>query len=125
MTMIGIKLYLSLDNKPRGPPGNDGRICVVAVCCAKHSQTTYLNSRSKMEDKVMKRLLMTAGLLITLCNVGAGIAYACKCYEDGKLACETTGTGICWRDDNGRCHCEDDIIIVIGDDELPVEGDGN
>ena len=78
-----------------------------------------------MEDKVMKRLLMTAGLLITLCNVGAGIAYACKCYEDGKIACETTGTGVCWRDDNGRCHCEDDIIIVIGDDELPVEGDGN
>ncbi len=72
----------------------------------------------------MKRILMTAGLLITLCNVGAGIAYACSCYENGVLACRTDGTGVCYHDANGKCHCEDDIIIVIGEDEAPVDGTG-
>ena len=65
----------------------------------------------------MKRILMTAGLLITLCNVTMGVAYACKCYENGVIACE--GTDECWRDANDKCHCTDVIIIPIG----PVKGD--
>lgn len=70
----------------------------------------------------MKRFLMITGLLITLCNVGVGIAYACSCYENGVKACETTGTGVCYHDANGRCHCEDDIII--SGDLDPVESRG-
>ena len=74
----------------------------------------------------MKRFLMIAGLLITVSNIGAGIAYACSCFENGQKACETTGTGTCYRDAGGRCHCVDDIIIVIGPgEEDPVEGDAN
>ena len=71
----------------------------------------------------MKRFLMIAGLLITISNIGAGIAYACSCFENGQKACETTGTGNCYRDAGGRCHCVDDIIIVIGpgEEEGPVD----
>lgn len=65
----------------------------------------------------MKRLLMIAGLVLTLCNVGAGIAYACSCFEGGEKACETKGTGVCYRDAGGHCHCEDDIIIEVGPPE--------
>lgn len=71
----------------------------------------------------MKRILITAGLLISLCNVGAGIAYACSCFEHGEKACETSGTGTCYRDANDKCHCDDDIIIII--EEGPVESDAN
>lgn len=111
MIVTRIKLYQWENNWSRGPPvvqRLDLR-CHGLLC--QHSQTTYLNSRSKMEDKAMKRILMTAGLLITLLNVGAGIAYACKCYEGGVLACETSGSGVCYHDAGGKCHCEDDIII--------------
>lgn len=71
----------------------------------------------------MKRLLMTAGLLITLCNVGAGIAYACSCYENGQIACSTSGPGHCYKDAGGRCHCKDAIIII--EEEAPPEEGGN
>ena len=50
MTILGIKLYLSWD-KARGPPGNDGMdLRCRGLLCQTHSQTTYLNSRSKMEE---------------------------------------------------------------------------
>jgi hypothetical protein len=65
----------------------------------------------------MKRFLMIAGLVLTLSNVGAGIAYACSCFENGLKACETSGTGTCYHDANGRCHCDDDIIIIVGPPE--------
>jgi len=65
----------------------------------------------------MKRLLMIAGLVITLCNVGAGIAYACSCYENGQIACSTDGAGHCYKDAGGRCHCKDTVIIIIGEEE--------
>lgn len=57
----------------------------------------------------MRRFLMIATLLITLCNVGAVVAYACKCYEKGdpNPACETSGSGHCYRDAGGKCHCVD------------------
>ncbi len=55
----------------------------------------------------MKRLLMIAGLLITLCNVGAVVVYACSCYENGQKACETSGPGHCYHDAGGKCHCVD------------------
>jgi hypothetical protein len=71
-----------------------------------------------MEDKAMKRILMTACLVLTLCNVAAGIAYACECYEGGVLACKTSGTGVCYHDSGGKCHCEDDIIIVEDEGEI-------
>ena len=53
----------------------------------------------------MKRLLMIAGLLITLGNVTAGVVYACTCYENGSKACDATGH--CYHDAGGRCHCVD------------------
>ena len=71
------------------------------------------NSPSVKKEEVIKRLLMIAGLVITLCNVGAGIAYACTCYENGQPACSTDGPGNCYKDAGGRCHCKDTIIIVI------------
>ncbi len=56
----------------------------------------------------MKRLLMIAGLLITLCNVGTGAVYAiCKCFEDGELVCQAE---YCWRE-NERCYCSDGSFI--------------
>ena len=56
----------------------------------------------------MKKILLIAGLLITLGNVGAGVVYACKCYERGDLICEGK---FCWYD-NG-CFCSDDEIEVM------------
>ena len=53
----------------------------------------------------MKRFLMIASLLITLANVGAGVVYACKCYENGEVACE--GNDHCYHDAGGKCHCKD------------------
>lgn len=53
----------------------------------------------------MKRFLMIASLLITLCNVGAGVVYACKCYENGVVVCE--GNDHCYQDAGGKCHCRD------------------
>jgi hypothetical protein len=73
----------------------------------------------------MKRLLMIAGLVITLCNVGAGIAYACSCYENGQIACSTDGPGHCYKDAGGRCHCKDTIIIIIEEEAPPEEGGNN
>lgn len=59
----------------------------------------------------MKRLLIIVGLLLTLCNVvGMGVAYACKCYEGGVLACE--GNKECYHDANGKCHCTDYEVIL-------------
>lgn len=54
----------------------------------------------------MKRFLMIASLLITLGNVGAGVVYACKCYENEKIVCETDN-GHCYQDAGGKCHCKD------------------
>jgi hypothetical protein len=52
---------------------------------------------------------MIAALLITLCNVGAGVVYACKCYEAGGAWCEGN---FCWADAFGRCHCSDEEIEI-------------
>ena len=68
----------------------------------------------------MKRLLMIAGLVITLCNVGVGIAYACSCWENGSKACETSGPGHCYKDAGGRCHCVDQPADDGGGDEEEV-----
>jgi len=60
----------------------------------------------------MKKLLMIAGLLITLCNVGAGVSYAiCKCFEDGVLACQAS---YCWME-YGRCYCSDGSETLKGE----------
>ena len=67
----------------------------------------------------MKRFLIIASLVLTLCNVGAGVAYACSCYENGVLACKTDGPGHCYKDAGGRCHCKDAIIII----EEPAPGE--
>jgi hypothetical protein len=53
----------------------------------------------------MKRFLIIGSLVITLANIGAGIAYACECYEGGLLACK--GNKECYRDANDKCHCSD------------------
>ncbi len=53
----------------------------------------------------MKRLAMIAALVITLCNVGAGVVYACTCYENGQKVCE--GNDHCYQDAGGKCHCKD------------------
>ena len=64
---------------------------LLGFACAKHSQTTTSTHIPLKEEIVMKRFLMIAGLLITISNIGAGIAYACSCFENGQKACETTG----------------------------------
>ena len=53
----------------------------------------------------MKRLFMITALVITLCNVGAGVVYACSCFENEKKVCE--GTYHCYQDAGGKCHCKD------------------
>lgn len=53
----------------------------------------------------MKRFLMIAGLLLSLCNVSLGIAYACTCSGSGGGGC--SGTGECSQDTSGQCHCTD------------------
>lgn len=49
----------------------------------------------------MKKLLVMAGLLFTLSNVGIGIAYACECYVHGELVC----TGKICTGDGQTCSC--------------------
>jgi hypothetical protein len=54
----------------------------------------------------MKRILMIAGLLITLCNVSVGIAYACGCTDQAG-GCSASGNGAeCYHDAQGRCVCK-------------------
>ncbi len=57
----------------------------------------------------MKRLLLIAGLLITLCHIGTAAVYAaCRCYNwYGDLVCEGN---FCWADSLGNCHCTDKEI---------------
>ena len=55
----------------------------------------------------MKRFLMIAGLVLTLSNVGLGIAYACTC-DDPFGGCSATGKGAtCEHQPNGLCKCTD------------------
>lgn len=55
----------------------------------------------------MRRFLMILGLLVTLSNVGLGIAYACTC-DDAFGGCSASGAGAdCHHDINGLCHCTD------------------
>ena len=56
----------------------------------------------------MKKILLIAGLLITLGNVGAGVVYACKCYERGDLVCEGKFAG-----STMGVFCSDDEIEVM------------
>lgn len=61
----------------------------------------------------MKRILMIAGLMITLCNVTLGVVYAecsnttCFC-RDATGGCRGDGVGAyCGKDANGWCQCKD------------------
>lgn len=91
--------------KPRGPPYEKETALswFVLPTVTNH----HLNSRSFKfgKEKVMKRLLIIASLVVTLCNVGAGLVYACECYENGVLACK--GNDHCYHDAGGKCHCKD------------------
>lgn len=51
----------------------------------------------------MKKIFMTLALLVTLCNVSLGIAYACECFVDGKKVC----SGQICEGDGSRCKCSD------------------
>lgn len=53
----------------------------------------------------MKRFLMIGALLFTLCNVGAAVVSACKCYEFDELVCSGD---FCWWDPRGGCQCMDE-----------------
>lgn len=53
----------------------------------------------------MKRFLIIASLVLTLANVGAGVVYACTCFEHGQQVC--SGNKECWHDAAGECHCTD------------------
>lgn len=60
----------------------------------------------------MKRILMIVGLVITLSNVGLGIAYACTC-TDAFGGCTGSGKGaLCFHNEQGRCVCQDGILQV-------------
>jgi hypothetical protein len=52
----------------------------------------------------MKRFLRIVALALTLCNISLGVAYACSC-SDSAGGCN--GTGECWHDIYGMCHCTD------------------
>ena len=55
----------------------------------------------------MKKFLMVAALLVTLCNVSFGVAYACVC-TDQTGGCSAHGEGAeCYHDAAGKCHCKD------------------
>ena len=57
----------------------------------------------------MKRILMTAALMITVCNLAAGVGYACSCYSfpDFSVSCSATGEGAeCYHDSSGKCVCK-------------------
>jgi hypothetical protein len=56
--------------------------------------------------KLMKKLLMIAGLLITLCNVGAGVVYACFCIDKYEHRCDGQE---CWVDSHDHCNCSGEI----------------
>jgi hypothetical protein len=59
----------------------------------------------------MKRFLMITGLVLTLSNVGLGIAYACSC-TDPFGGCTATGEGAtCEHQPNGLCKCTDGKIV--------------
>jgi hypothetical protein len=61
----------------------------------------------------MKRFLMIAGLVLTLSNVGLGIAYACTC-DDVFGGCSASGEGAtCGHDANGLCQCKDGKITQL------------
>lgn len=105
--MSSVEHCLPVNSGPRGPPCRCGKPLRCHWFVVQTLTNHHLNSRNKEGRKVMKRLLMIAGLVITLCNVGAGIAYACTCYENGEKACETSGAGHCYKDAGGRCHCVD------------------
>lgn len=64
----------------------------------------------------MKRFLIIASLVLTLANVGAGIAYACECKQNGEVKC--TGNKECWEDIFGKCHCTDYPPGGGGEEEL-------
>jgi hypothetical protein len=54
----------------------------------------------------MKKILMIAGLVITLCNITLGVAYACTC-KDQVGSCSASGEGAhCYHDAAGRCVCK-------------------
>jgi len=53
----------------------------------------------------MKRFLIITCLVLTLANIGGGIAYACECLINGVVDCR--GNKECWKDDAGKCHCTD------------------
>jgi hypothetical protein len=54
----------------------------------------------------MKKLLMIAGLLITLCNVGAGVVCACFCIDKYEHRCDGQE---CWVDSHDHCNCSGEI----------------
>ncbi|HEY0367137.1 MAG TPA: hypothetical protein VGC73_11735 [Pyrinomonadaceae bacterium] len=59
----------------------------------------------------MRRFLMIAGLVLTLSNVGLGIAYACSC-TDVFGGCTATGKGAtCGHNSQGVCVCTDGAAL--------------
>ena len=62
----------------------------------------------------MRRFLMIVGLVITLSNVGLGIAYACSC-TDAFGGCTATGKGAtCGHNAQGLCVCTDGAPLEEG-----------
>jgi hypothetical protein len=61
----------------------------------------------------MRRLLMIAGLILTLSNVGLGIAYACSC-QDQHGGCTASGKGAtCGHNAQGLCICTDGTAVAM------------
>lgn len=68
----------------------------------------------------MKRILMTAALMITMCNLGLGVAYACYCYgPDGRAVCRADGAGAeCYHDASGKCVCKNPKGTIDDGEEI-------
>jgi hypothetical protein len=77
--------------------------------------TTHLKLTRFEREKVMKRLLMIAGLVLTLSNVGLGIAYACEC-DDQYGGCSASGKGATCEHvpPTGVCRCTDGAPLEEG-----------
>lgn len=52
----------------------------------------------------MRKLLMTLGLLLTLCNVATAVALACVCTPSGGTGTQCVGE-VCDPQPDGSCIC--------------------
>lgn len=106
--MAHVKIYESDCQRSRAPPAAWQARIALPFLVVEQAPTTHLKLTRFTKEKVMKRLLMIAGLALTLSNVGLGIAYACSC-DDQYGGCTASGKGATCEHvpPTGVCRCTD------------------